>query len=392
MVDARRRPGRPRSPRPARGSPAARSRPACRRSRSRRCRRRTATSSTHSGRRVVIERAIAERLPSGAITTRRTPSSAASARAQRLQALGLDPVVVGQQHVAASRLQHMGRAPVSRVAVSYSVGHAAPAPARARATVGPPRARGRPSQQRRELLERCARPRRRRASCRRARGSCGAGTCPPRSRTRAARRAPRQSRARARRSSKPRVLGLGRRERGEVVRAAQRRAQRAARRGRSPGPPERAAALEQRARRAARARGSSRSCCVASRRASKPAGAGSAASTATSSSSSPLRRSGSTASWRVARDLPPRVHAASVRPATVSVSGRRRGRARRGPCAARARAPPARSAAPGWRAQPANVRAVVLDRELGDHRRHGRRRRVRHAPWRQPPDRLRRAR
>src|SRR5262249_49623414 len=38
------------------------------------------TSSTHSGRRVVIERAIAERLPSGAITARLTPSSPTSAR------------------------------------------------------------------------------------------------------------------------------------------------------------------------------------------------------------------------------------------------------------------------------------------------------------------------
>ena len=57
------------------------------------------TSATHSGRRVVIERAIAERLPSGAITARRTPSSADERAAHRLQALGLDPVVVGQQHV-----------------------------------------------------------------------------------------------------------------------------------------------------------------------------------------------------------------------------------------------------------------------------------------------------
>ena len=54
---------------------------------------------THSGRRVVIERAIAERLPSGAITARRTPSSADERAAHRLQALGLDPVIVCQQYV-----------------------------------------------------------------------------------------------------------------------------------------------------------------------------------------------------------------------------------------------------------------------------------------------------
>ena len=57
--------------RPERGR-GGRSRPACRRWRSRRVPSPKSTSSTHSGRRVVIERAVAERLPSGAITASST--------------------------------------------------------------------------------------------------------------------------------------------------------------------------------------------------------------------------------------------------------------------------------------------------------------------------------
>ena len=99
VVDARRRSARPRSRRSARASRGARSRPACRRSRSRRVPSPKSTSSTHSGRRVVIERAIAERLPSGAITAELDARHAQQRAAQRLQALGLDAVVVGEQHL-----------------------------------------------------------------------------------------------------------------------------------------------------------------------------------------------------------------------------------------------------------------------------------------------------
>ena len=45
----------------------------------------------------MIERAIAERLPSGAITASSIAGSAQQRTAQRLQAVGLDPVVVGEQ-------------------------------------------------------------------------------------------------------------------------------------------------------------------------------------------------------------------------------------------------------------------------------------------------------
>ena len=52
---------------------------------------------------VVIERAVAERLPSGAITASSTSVELEQRAPQRLQALGVDPVVVGQQHA-----QHPG--------------------------------------------------------------------------------------------------------------------------------------------------------------------------------------------------------------------------------------------------------------------------------------------
>ena len=53
---------------------------------------------THSGRRIEIERAVAEWFSSGAITASSMSSSADERPPQRLQALGVDPVVVGEQH------------------------------------------------------------------------------------------------------------------------------------------------------------------------------------------------------------------------------------------------------------------------------------------------------
>ena len=60
------------------------------------------TSCTHSGRRVVIERAIAERFPSGAITRRSIPGNPEQRAAQVLQPVGLDSVVVGEQDAHAT--------------------------------------------------------------------------------------------------------------------------------------------------------------------------------------------------------------------------------------------------------------------------------------------------
>ena len=80
VVDAGDDQRRARSRRPARARRGARSRPACRRSRSRPCRRSKSTSCTHSGRRVVIERAVADWLASGAMTASSMSSSASSAR------------------------------------------------------------------------------------------------------------------------------------------------------------------------------------------------------------------------------------------------------------------------------------------------------------------------
>ena len=55
------------------------------------------TCCTHSGRRVVIMRAKAERLPSGAMTASSMPGTCDQRPAHGLQALGLDAVVVGEQ-------------------------------------------------------------------------------------------------------------------------------------------------------------------------------------------------------------------------------------------------------------------------------------------------------
>ena len=66
------------------------------------------TSCTHSGRRVVIIRAKAERLPSGAMTASSTRGSCTQRPAQGLQALGLDAVVVGEQDL------HLGHPILSR--------------------------------------------------------------------------------------------------------------------------------------------------------------------------------------------------------------------------------------------------------------------------------------
>ena len=74
-----------------------RSRPACRRSRSRRCRLRRSTSSTESGERVVMLRAVALRLESGAMRDDSSSSSADQRPTQALQPGGADPVVVGEQ-------------------------------------------------------------------------------------------------------------------------------------------------------------------------------------------------------------------------------------------------------------------------------------------------------
>ena len=79
----------------------ARSRPACRRSRSRSSRRRSRSPATHSGRRVVIIRAIAERLPSGRDHEQLDARHRRERAAQRQQPLGVDAVVVGEQNVHA---------------------------------------------------------------------------------------------------------------------------------------------------------------------------------------------------------------------------------------------------------------------------------------------------
>ena len=55
------------------------------------------TSSTQIGRRVVIERAVAERLESGAMTASSTPGTSASARRRACSPSALDAVVVGEQ-------------------------------------------------------------------------------------------------------------------------------------------------------------------------------------------------------------------------------------------------------------------------------------------------------
>ena len=62
------------------------------------------TSSTHSGERVVMLRAVALRFESGAITCTSSLRDRGQRPAQRLQALSLDPVVVGDQNLHASIL------------------------------------------------------------------------------------------------------------------------------------------------------------------------------------------------------------------------------------------------------------------------------------------------
>ena len=184
------------------------------------------------------------------------------------------------------------------------------APARAPARCGPPARAARPRAAARTPRACAGRPRRR-ASCRRARGSCGAGTCRPRSRTRAARRR-RATAARTTSQSKQRVLGLARRERGEVVRCPTSAAAHALEQRR--GPARRATstrgALEHASACAARARGSSRSCCVASRRASKPVGAGSRREHRDVVRQQPVEAQRVDRLVRVAGDLAPGVHAA----------------------------------------------------------------------------------
>ena len=61
------------------------------------CRRRNRSPRPRSGRRVVIERAVAERLESGAMTASSTPGTSASARRSACRPVGVDAVVVGEQ-------------------------------------------------------------------------------------------------------------------------------------------------------------------------------------------------------------------------------------------------------------------------------------------------------
>ncbi len=62
------------------------------------------TSVTHSGRRVVIERAIADLLPSGAITASSIPGTVEQRPTHGVQPRRRDPVVVGQQDVRTCNL------------------------------------------------------------------------------------------------------------------------------------------------------------------------------------------------------------------------------------------------------------------------------------------------
>ena len=55
------------------------------------------TSSTQSGVRVVMLRAVALRLESGAITASSTPGTSSSARRMACRPIGLDAVVVGEE-------------------------------------------------------------------------------------------------------------------------------------------------------------------------------------------------------------------------------------------------------------------------------------------------------
>ena len=321
--------------------PGARSRPACRRSRSRRVPSPNGTSSTHSGRRVVIERAdrraVAVRRDHRRARRPSTPSSARR-RACRPSASIPSSFVSRTSHAplqdrrrAACAARHRRQAPAVRR-------HGGPRPrgaerrpptqrhAAVRGAVCPPRARR-------------AREQRAKSSTRAARGDLEhrpdehavhvaqerVGLDPELEQVAVA---PPTRRASTSRSKRTCSVSVGREGR-EVVRAGQRAPRtRAARRGRRRcGHQQRAAALERAARARGRARGSSRSARGASRRASKPVGrrlAGAA----------PRRRRGSSALSDAA--------------ATGAPVGRRRPgprRGRRGRCARRRSARPARAAA-----------------------------------------------
>ena len=71
------------------------------------------SSVTDSGRRVVIERAVAERFESGAITASSTSEHVEQRAAQRLQPGGPDPVVVGQQNAHHPALEDRAAGPRS---------------------------------------------------------------------------------------------------------------------------------------------------------------------------------------------------------------------------------------------------------------------------------------
>ena len=293
------------------------------------------TSWTHSGRRVVIMRAIAERLPSGAITASSTPGHGQQRAAQRLQALGLDAVVVGEQHA------HRSHPEIVAVAHDGEV-----EPVRGRRVAPPRRADGPRAAPRSPRGSAVRRPPR--ASCRRGPVHVAherVGLDPELEQVAALRPAGVVDVA-----LEAHVVGLGRREGREVVRAGQQR--RAGVQGvevERARPPQRAAALEGRALGpvqhavAVRARAgvAARVEAVGSRRA-RPHGD----VVGEQRVECARRRGGSL----VGGDLPQRVHAAVRAPG----HGQRHRLAQR-PSPAPARARPATVRSPGWRAQPANA-------------------------------------
>ena len=164
-----------------------------------------------------------------------------------------------------------------------------------------------------------------------------------------------------------RVVGLGRRERGEVVlaRAAARRTRAAASRSRRARPQQRPPAPRTPSARGSRARGSGTSGSSASWRASKPSAASAHARTATSGGSSAFSASARSAGALVRGDLPRRVNARGPSAPRPSADDLARKDPRQRRLDLRLHRPPARLTSPAIEARPV-VLEIQARRSRGD--------------------------